>query len=284
MERTRRRTYTLTLRGEECVLGERTLVMGILNVTPDSFSDGGRFDDPAAAVAHAERLIAEGAAILDVGGESTRPGAEPVPVAAELSRVRPVILRYAHEPVPVSVDTRHAEVAEACVAAGASIINDVSGFRDRAMVEVAAGCDAGVIVMHMLGEPLTMQDQPHYDDVVFEVGGYLVAQATMLQAAGVDRKRIALDPGIGFGKTVEHNLELLRRLPELAALGFPLVLGVSRKRFIGAVTGAEEPLDRLGGSIAAALFSAAHGADVLRVHDVAPTVQALAIDRALGAI
>jgi dihydropteroate synthase len=260
------------------------LVMGILNVTPDSFSDGGRFDDPAAAVAHAERLIAEGASILDVGGESTRQGAEPVPVAAELSRVRPVILRYASEDVPVSVDTRHAEVAEACVAAGASIINDVAGFRDRAMVEVAAGCDAGVIIMHMLGEPQTMQDQPHYDDVIIEVGGYLMAQATMLQAAGVARERIALDPGIGFGKTLEHNLELLRRLPELAELGFPLVLGVSRKRFIGAITGVAEPLDRVGGSIAAALYAASQGASVLRVHDVAATVQALAVDRALGLV
>lgn len=260
---------------------DHPLVMGILNVTPDSFSDGGRFDDPAAAVAHAERLIAEGAAILDVGGESTRPGAEPVPAAAEIARVRPVVRRFAREGVPVSVDTRHAEIAAACVEAGASILNDVSGFRDRAMIQVAAGCDAGVIVMHMLGDPQTMQEEPHYDDVVVEVGGYLMAQATTLQAAGVARERIAIDPGIGFGKTLAHNLELLQRLPELAALGFPLVLGVSRKRFIGAITGAEEPLDRLGGSVAAALFSASHGADVLRVHDVAITVQALAVAEAL---
>jgi dihydropteroate synthase len=261
---------------------DRPLVMGILNVTPDSFSDGGHLDDPVAAVARAERIIADGAAILDVGGESTRPGAGPVPVAAELSRVRPVVLRFSPEDVPVSVDTRHAEVAAACVEAGASIINDVSGFRDKAMVAVAAGCDAGVIVMHMLGEPKTMQAEPRYDDVVREVGGYLVAQATMLQAAGVNWERIAIDPGIGFGKTVEHNLELLRRLPELAALGFPVVIGMSRKRFIGALTGADEPLDRLGGSIAAALFAAGHGADVLRVHDVEATAQALAVQRALA--
>ena len=260
---------------------DQPLVMGILNVTPDSFSDGGRFDDPAAAVAHAERLISEGATILDVGGESTRPGAEPVPVAAELSRVRPVVLRYGTEDVPVSVDTRHPEVAKACVAAGASIINDVSGFRDRAMIDVAVACDAGVIIMHMLGDPQTMQDRPHYDDVIIEVGGYLVAQATMLEAAGVARERIAIDPGIGFGKSVEHNIELLRRLPELAELGFPLVIGVSRKRFIGAISGVAEPLERVGGSIAAALFAAEHGADVLRVHDVASTVQALEIQRAL---
>ena len=258
------------------------LVMGVLNVTPDSFSDGGRFDDPAAAVAQAERLIAEGAAILDVGGESTRPGADPVPVAAELSRVRPVVLRFAREDIPVSVDTRHAEVASACVEAGASIVNDVSGFRDRAMVDVAVGCDAGVVVMHMLGEPRTMQTSPRYDDVVREVGGYLVAQATMLQAAGVVRERIAIDPGIGFGKTLEHNIELIRRLPELASLGFPLVIGLSRKRFVGALTGVEEPADRLGGSVAAALFAAARGADVLRVHDVAATVQGLAVQRALS--
>jgi dihydropteroate synthase len=258
------------------------LVMGILNVTPDSFSDGGRYEDPAAAVTHAERLIAEGASILDVGGESTRPGADPVPVPAELSRVRPVVMRFANEGVPVSVDTRHAQVALACVEAGASIINDVSGFRDRAMVDVAAGCDVGVIVMHMLGEPATMQDGPRYDDVVREVGGYLVAQATMLEAAGVARERIAIDPGIGFGKTLEHNIELLRRLPELAALGFPLVVGVSRKRFVGALTGVGEAHERLGGSVAAALFAAARGADVLRVHDVGPTVQALSVQSALS--
>jgi dihydropteroate synthase len=261
---------------------DRPHVMGILNVTPDSFSDGGRFDDPVAAVARAERIVADGAAILDVGGESTRPGAVPVSVAAELSRVRPVVLRFSPEDIPVSIDTRHADVAAACVEAGASIINDVSGFRDKAMVEVAAGCDAGVIVMHMLGEPKTMQAEPRYDDVVREVGGYLVAQATMLQAAGVDRERIAIDPGIGFGKTVEHNLELLRRLPELAALGFPVVIGASRKRFIGALTGAGEPLDRLGGSLAAALFAAARGVCVLRVHDVEATVQALVVQRVLS--
>jgi dihydropteroate synthase len=263
-------------------LGE-PMVMGILNVTPDSFSDGGRFDDPAAAVAHAEHIIRDGATILDVGGESTRPGAAPVPIAAELSRVRPVVLRFGTESVPVSIDTRHAEVAAACVEAGASIINDVSGFRDRDMVDVALGCDAGLIVMHMLGDPQVMQVEPSYDDVVREVGGYLVAQATMLEAAGVARERIAIDPGIGFGKTIEHNLELLRRLPELAALGYPLVVGVSRKRFIGALTRVAAPLERLGGSLAAALYAAAAGADVVRAHDVAATVQALTMQRALTA-
>ena len=260
---------------------DRPLVMGILNVTPDSFSDGGLFDDPASAVTQGERIISDGAAILDVGGESTRPGSEPVSAGAEIARVRPVLRRFASAAVPLSVDTRHAEVARAAVEVGASIINDVSGFRDREMVAVATGCDAGMVVMHMLGEPATMQAEPRYDDVVREVGGFLIAQAAMLEAAGVDRSRIALDPGIGFGKTLEHNLELLRRLPELAALGFPLVVGVSRKRFIGEITGSDVPRDRLGGSLAAACWAAEHGAAVVRVHDVAPTVDALAI---LGAI
>jgi len=260
---------------------DRPLVMGILNVTPDSFSDGGLYEDPASAVAQGERIVAEGAAILDVGGESTRPGSEPVPVPGEIARVRPVVLRFGAEDVPVSIDTRRAEVAHAAVEAGASIINDVSGFRDREMVEVAVGCDAGLVVMHMLGEPATMQAQPRYDDVVREVGGYLVAQAASLEAAGVDRARIAIDPGIGFGKTVEHNLELLRRLPELAVLGFPLVVGVSRKRFIGALSGVDVARERLGGSVSAACWAVEHGAAVVRVHDVGPTVEALAV---LGAL
>ena len=202
--------------------------------------------------------------------------------SAQLTRVRPVVGRFAGDPVPVSIDTRHAEVARACVDAGASIINDISGFRDRAMVEVAAGCDAGVVVMHMLGEPGSMQDHPRYDDVVVEVGGYLLAQATVLEAAGVARERIAIDPGFGFGKTLSHNLELLERLPEIAELGYPVVVGLSRKRFLGEITGVDEPAERLGGSIAAALWAAAHGASIVRVHDVAPTVQALAVAGAIA--
>ncbi len=261
---------------------DRPMVMGILNVTPDSFSDGGLHDDPASAVIWGERLIAEGAAILDVGGESTRPGAEPVGFSAQLTRVRPVVGRFAGDPVPVSIDTRHAEVARACVEAGASIINDISGFRDRAMVEVAAGCDAGVVVMHMLGEPGNMQDHPRYDDVVVEVGGYLLAQATVLEAAGVARDRIAIDPGFGFGKTLSHNLELLERLPEIAELGYPLVVGVSRKRFLGEITGVEEPSERIGSSIAAALAAVRAGAAIVRVHDVGATVQALAVAEAIS--
>ena len=261
----------------------RPLVMGILNATPDSFSDGGMHDDPTSAVTWGDRLISEGAAILDVGGESTRPGSAQVAAAEELARVRPVVMRFgASETVPVSIDTRHAEVARACVQAGASIINDVSGFRDPAMVEVAVECDAGVVIMHMLGEPGAMQDHPRYDDVVLEVGGYLVAQAAVLEAAGVARERIAIDPGIGFGKTVAHNLALLRALPELAALGYPVLIGASRKRFIGDLTGVDVPDERLAGSLSVACWAAEHGAAILRVHDVAPTIAALAITSALS--
>lgn len=261
---------------------ETPLVMGVLNVTPDSFSDGGAHEDPTAALAHGERLIADGARILDIGGESTRPGSEEVPEAAELARVRPMVMRFSADGlVPVSVDTRHASVAEASVAAGASIINDVSGFRDPAMVAVAAACDAGLVVMHMAGEPKTMQAEPHYNDVVNEVAGYLIAQAAMLEAAGVSRDRIALDPGIGFGKTLEHNLALLRGLPTLAGLGYPVLIGVSRKRFIGQLTGIEEPAARVPGSVAAACYAAEHGADIVRVHDVTETVQAMRVINAL---
>jgi dihydropteroate synthase len=257
------------------------LVMGVVNATPDSFSDGGLHDDPARAVSWGEQLVAQGAGIIDVGGESTRPGSVTVSEAEELSRVRPVVGRLAAEGVPVSVDTRHASVAAACVEAGAAIINDVSGFRDPQMVEVARGCDAGVVVMHMQGEPGSMQKAPRYDDVVREVGGYLLAQAAVLEAAGVARERIALDPGIGFGKTLQHNLELLRGIPALAAYGYPVLIGVSRKRFIGEITGEAEPRERLGGSVTAAVWAVSAGAAIVRVHDVAATVQALAVAAAI---
>lgn len=260
---------------------ETPVVMGILNVTPDSFSDGGDNEDPAAAIAHGERMIAQGAAIIDIGGESTRPGAQSVTPLAENARVRPVVARLSVENVPVSIDTRHHEVASACVEAGASIINDISGFRDPEMVRVAAESDAGVVIMHMLGEPGTMQQAPVYEDVVSEVGGYLLAQAATLEAAGVDAERIAIDPGIGFGKTLEHNLALLKSLPQLAAFGYPVLVGVSRKRFLGDITGVTEPRQRLGSSLAAALESIRLGASIVRVHDVAETVQAIA---ARGAI
>ena len=257
---------------------DRPLVMGILNVTPDSFSDGGEHEGPLEALEWAERMIAGGAAIVDVGGESTRPGSAPVTPAEELARVQPVVERLvADAVVPVSIDTRHPLVAQACVDAGAAIVNDVSGFRDDAMVRVAAGSGTGVVIMHMLGEPGTMQDDPRYDDVVDEVRGYLDRQAARLVRAGVAESRIAIDPGIGFGKTLEHNLALLRGLPALVEVGFPVVVGASRKRFIGEITGEQVPAERVGGSVAAALWAAARGAAVVRVHDVAATAQALAV-------
>jgi dihydropteroate synthase len=262
---------------------ERTLVMGVLNVTPDSFSDGGRYADPLAALRHGHDMATAGAAVIDVGGESTRPGSDEVSEAEEIARVVDVVGALASGlDVPVSIDTRHAAVARACIERGASVINDVSGFRDPAMVEVALGCDAGLVVMHMRGEPKTMQDEPRYDDVVAEVLEYLLGQAAMLEAHGVKRDRIAIDPGIGFGKTTAHNLELLRRIDEFAGTGYPVVVGASRKRFIGEVAQEPDPAKRAAGSIAAAVWSALHGASVVRAHDVAETVQALAVAHAIS--
>jgi len=259
----------------------RPVVMGVLNVTPDSFSDGGEYADPISAFERARVMLAEGAVILDIGGESTRPGAAPVAPAEQIARVRPIISGLSLDTAIISVDTRSPDVALACIEAGASIINDVSGFRDPGMIEMAAGCDAGVVVMHMQGEPHSMQDEPVYKDVVSEVTRYLERAALRLRDAGVARERIAVDPGIGFGKTLEHNLALLRGLERIASLGYPVVVGVSRKRFIGALTGVDEPVARLGGSVAGAVCAAERGASVLRVHDVAPTVQALAVASAI---
>ncbi|MDR3037086.1 MAG: dihydropteroate synthase [Coriobacteriales bacterium] len=253
------------------------LIMGILNVTPDSFSDGGRHDTPIAACDHARTLVQQGAAIIDVGGESTRPGSDEVGIDEELARVLPVVTQLAAEGLVVSIDTRHAPVAQACVAAGAAIINDVSGFRDPAMRAVAANCDAGLVVMHMLGEPKSMQGNPFYEDVVAEVGAYLLQQAGLLEAAGVAPERICIDPGPGFGKTCEHNLALLRETRSLASLGYPLMAAFSRKGFIGTITGVEIPRERIAGSVAVAALAASRGAHVLRVHDVAPTVEALKV-------
>jgi dihydropteroate synthase len=253
--------------------------MGILNVTPDSFSDGGAHNSFEAAIAHAHRLVDEGADIIDVGGESTRPGSDEVSVEEELARVLPVVKQLASEGIPVSIDTRHAEVARACVTAGAAIINDVSGFRDPAMVEVAAAsnCNAGLVVMHMLGEPKSMQSDPRYGDVVLEVSSYLLNRARELEAAGVARDRICIDPGPGFGKTVEHNLELLRATREMSILGYPLMAAYSRKTFLGKLTGVEEPHKRIASSVTVAVYAATQGAHILRVHDVAPTVEALTV-------
>ena len=259
----------------------RALVMGIVNVTPDSFSDGGVNFDPRAAFVAAWAMSTAGADLIDVGGESTRPGSGEVSPAEELARVLPVVRDLAARGAVVSVDTRHATVASECVKAGAAAINDISGFSDPAMVALAASCDAGLVVMHMQGDPGTMQNEPHYGDVVAEVSAYLLGQAASLEAAGVARERIALDPGIGFGKTTAHNLELLRRLDEIVALGYPVLVGASRKRFIGEITGVTEARDRLAGSVAAALVAVEHGAAIVRVHDVAETVQALAIAQAV---
>ncbi len=264
----------------------RPRVMGIVNVTPDSFSDGGLHATAEAGLAQAMRLIGDGADILDIGGESTRPGADPVPTHDEIARVVPVIAAvHARWHGPISIDTMKPEVARAAVAAGATIWNDVTALTfsaDSPAVAADLGCE--VVLMHMLGEPRTMQVEPLYDDVVAEVGDYLIARAEAAVAAGVARDRITLDPGIGFGKTVEHNLALIAALDRLAARGFPVLLGASRKRMIRNIDpSAAEATDRLGGSIALALEGARRGASIVRVHDVRETVQALKTQAAVAA-
>jgi dihydropteroate synthase len=264
--------------------------MGVVNVTPDSFSDGGSFLDADAAIAHARTLVAEGADILDVGGESTRPGAEPVSTDEELRRVLPVLdgiaaVNWTPAHPQVSIDTSKAAVARAAIEAGAGIVNDVSALRaDPAMVELLADSGAECCLMHMLGEPRTMQRDPRYGDVVDEVKAFLEERLSFAVHAGVREERIMLDPGIGFGKTVAHNLTLLRRLGELTALGRPLVVGTSRKSFIGRVladaAGEAEPVQaarRLPGTIATNVLALERGASVFRVHDVAPVREALAV-------
>ena len=248
----------------------RPLVMGVLNVTPDSFSDGGRWFDRDAAIARGLELVAEGADIVDVGGESTRPGAEPVDEGEERRRVAPVIEALAPH-VRVSVDTRKAGVAGAALAAGASLLNDVSA----SLHEVAAAAGAGWVAMHMRGDPRTMQDDPRYDDVVAEVRDFLVERATAAHDAGVGE--VWIDPGIGFGKTGDHNLALLAELRVLVATGFPVVVGASRKRFLGVLTGADDPADRLEASLAAATWAMSAGAAMVRAHDVRATVEAARI-------
>jgi dihydropteroate synthase len=255
-------------------------LMGVVNVTPDSFSDGGRYLDPAAAIRHGEELLRDGASILDVGGESTRPGAEEVDQAEELRRVEPVVTALAKGAV-VSIDTSKLAVAEAALNAGASIVNDVTAFRhDPEMATLCAERDVGVVLMHMPGNPRTMQDDPRYDDVVDDVKAFLAGRVEFAVGEGIAEERIWLDPGIGFGKTLEHNLELLRRLRELRGLGRPLVIGASRKSFIGKVDGSDVD-DRIGGSIASSVLAVAEGADVLRVHDVAEMSQALTVTKAV---
>ncbi len=262
----------------------RPLVMGVVNATPDSFSDGGRFLEPEAALRHARRLVAEGIDILDIGGESTRPGAEPVDESEEIARTVPLIAAIrAESAIPISIDTMKPAVARAAVAAGATMWNDVSALRfspDAPAIAAGVGCE--VVLMHMLGEPRTMQQDPRYDDVVAEVEAFLLERAAVAEAAGVDRGKIWLDPGIGFGKTVEHNLALLRALPRLCGHGYRVLLGASRKRFIAALDpSATDAADRLGGSLAAHLHGARAGVAAVRVHDVRETVQALTVQAAI---
>lgn len=253
-------------------------IMGVVNVTPDSFSDGGLHFDADQAIAHGLTLAAAGADILDVGGESTRPGAEPVPLEEELRRVIPVIEGLAaRTDLPISVDTSRPEVIRAAVAAGAGLINDVRALRLPGALEAAAESGAAVCLMHMQGEPATMQQAPDYDDVLGEIQRFLADRILACQFSGIDKKKILLDPGFGFGKTLEHNLILLARLKAFAVLECPLLVGLSRKRMIGTLTGRELPAERVAGSVAAALIAVQHGADIVRVHDVTETRDALVV-------
>ena len=271
-------------RDRELPLGERTLVIGIVNVTPDSFSDGGMFDDAEAAMKHGLQLLEEGADVLDVGGESTRPGSDAVSVEEELERVLPVIegLRREAPETILSVDTRKAAVAREALAAGADVVNDIGAGTDPDMFGVVASVRAGMILMHMRGEPKTMQTDPYYDDVVTEVRGFLTERLEAAVAAGIGRDRLCIDPGIGFGKSVEHNLALLRSIGSFRELGVPVLVGVSRKRFIGELSGAEDPVSRLEGSVAAVVWCASQGVEMVRVHDVGPTVRALRVVDAIA--
>ncbi len=268
-------------RDRELDLSRRALVMGIVNVTPDSFSDGGRYAEPAAALAHARRLLAEGADLLDVGGESTRPGSAPVPADEQWRRIGPVVTALAGEDgALVSVDTASAAVAERALAAGARIVNDVTALGDPAMPGVVAAAGAGLVLMHMRGTPADMQRDPRYDDAPAEVAAFLAARLDAAVAAGIPRERIALDPGVGFGKLARHSLELITRLAPLHALGRPVLIGVSRKSFIGQIL--DLPVDqRLEGSLAAAAIAVFQGARIIRTHDVAPTVRAVRVAQAL---
>ncbi len=255
---------------------DRPLIMGVVNVTPDSFSDGGRFATRKAAVAQAERLLAEGADLIDIGGESSRPGADPVPAAEELARVLPVLEDVARLGVPVSVDTAKPEVMAAAIGAGAAMLNDITALQTAAALETVAAADVAVCVMHMRGEPRTMQQDPRYEDVVAEVAAFLAGRVAALEGVGVDRSRIVVDPGFGFGKTLAHNLQLLRHLPRLRALGVPVLAGLSRKSMLGKLTGRDVD-ERVHASVAASLCAAERGAAIIRVHDVAATRDALTV-------
>lgn len=266
-------------------IGTRTLVMGVLNVTPDSFSDGGQFTDVEAAVRQASQMADDGADILDIGGESTRPYADPIPVETELDRVLPIIkaVRAELPEILISIDTYKADVAERAIKAGADLVNDVSALRfDERMAEVVADADAPVVLMHMKGTPQTMQDDPHYDDVVAEITHFLQERIEWARDHGIKTSNIIVDPGIGFGKRPEDNVEIVRRLSEFRALGRPFLLGTSRKSFLGTMTN-RSPSERLEETIASVVVGALHGADIVRVHDVGPIVHALAVADAFRA-
>jgi len=260
---------------------DTAVVMGVLNVTPDSFYDGGRFADPAAALSQAQRMAEEGAAIIDIGGESTRPGAHSIDSAQELARVLPVVERVAARvPSLISVDTSNPELMRRAAAAGAHMINDVRALRVPQALQAAAESNLAICLVHMLGEPPDMQRAPHYHDVVAEVSAFLEERVRACTAAGIERERLALDPGFGFGKSTAHNLQLLQRLEELARLGLPLVVGLSRKSLLAALTGRGQE-GRLAGSIALAALAVARGARIVRAHDVAASVDAVRVASAL---
>jgi len=263
---------------------DRPRIMGIVNVTPDSFSDGGLFNDPAAALSHAQAMVAAGADILDIGGESTRPGAQIVDIADEISRTAPVIAAIrAGSDVPISIDTRKGDVAEAALKAGATLLNDVAAMTfDPRIAEVARAAEAPICLMHAQGDPATMQQNPSYDNVVLDVYDFLAARITAAEAAGIPRDLIVVDIGIGFGKTLEHNLALLRDLPLFHGLGCAILLGASRKRFIGTLGNAPEARDRMAGSVAVALHGVAAGVQFLRVHDTFETRQAVSLQMAMA--
>ena len=264
---------------------DRTRVMGIVNVTPDSFSDGGDHASTDAAVAHALKLAEAGADLLDIGGESTRPGAQEVSLEEELRRVVPVIERLARQTgLPISVDTCKPEVMRAAVQAGAGMINDVCALRREGALDTAAALGVPVVLMHMLGEPRSMQEDPRYDDVVAQVHRFLAERIFAAELAGIPKKHLVADPGFGFGKTTAHNLELLAGLERLAELGVPVLAGLSRKRSIGELTGRQVPAERVAGSVAAHLLAAQRGARIVRVHDVAATVDALKVWNAVAAV
>jgi dihydropteroate synthase len=272
--------------GEQTFTGldvSRPLVMGIVNVTPDSFSDGGDAFQRDHAIAHGFQLIEQGADIVDIGGESTRPGADPVDEAEEIARVVPVVQALAETSAVVSIDTRHAAVMEAAIQAGAKIVNDVTALEgDVRSLDVVAAAGVSLCLMHMQGEPQTMQKDPTYSNVVGEIHDYLNARVEVCEARGIKRSEIAIDPGIGFGKTVDHNLTLMNELSAFGDLGCPVLLGLSRKSFIAKLSSGEDPKDRLAGSLAGALAGLERGANILRVHDVAETCQAIAVWQAIS--